>query len=263
MKELPIKTEMWNDTWFWKQDIYHKAIWMFFLSNPIVNIGGALRIAPGILASYCSMEIDKAIEVLDSLMNMGKIVHWDNYVYVLNWAKYHSYNPNTAISAKVIVDALPAEIHALVRGTAGVSQPLGRGSDAHKSKSNSNSSNKSNRDIDTNNTKSNTSEKETIDWKLVMEKWNEIAGRFSNIKAISKLSDSRKLKYKTRLKAGLDFLKTYPVIVERISDSSFLKGEKTNWALDFKFLFRSDDTFLKVIEGGFDDVEQQDDNSKF
>ena len=267
MKELPVQTSTWDDAWVFSLNTNQKIVWMFLLTNPFVNIAGVINIAPVILGTYCGLDLPSTMEVINFMASNGKIVYCENCIVMLNWYKYHSYNERTIASADKILDSLPCDIKLLIEEVGMGSEGVTNGLPTHLSNSNSNSNNintlkreeKSVRGEERLEKKPSIS----VDWELVMQKWNELPIRFPNISSISKVSDGRKAKYLIRLKSGLDFIKSYPVIVEMIGMSSFLKGERTNWKINFDHLFQSDKAFLKVIEGGHSDTEKSIDGDKF
>ena len=95
----------------------------------------------------------------------------------------------------------------------------------------------------------------------VKEQWNSFAKEF-NLPEIIKLSDKRKSSIKQRMQEKEFVLRE---IFERIRGSDFLLGNKTDWKIDFDFIFCSRNNYLKVLEGKYQNngnSKQRSDNSK-
>jgi hypothetical protein len=77
--------------------------------------------------------------------------------------------------------------------------------------------------------------------------WNLSLSRHG-IAKVSALSDGRVRKFETRIKEqAFDFIK----ILTEINKSEYLQGKKTNWKVDWDWVFENDTNYLKVIEGKY------------
>ena len=84
--------------------------------------------------------------------------------------------------------------------------------------------------------------------KEIKERWNEFAQKHQNIPNVSKLSDKRIRAIRNRLKEE-DF--DIEEIFKKIEQSDFLLGLKTDWKVDFDFVFCSANNYLKILEGKY------------
>jgi hypothetical protein len=82
----------------------------------------------------------------------------------------------------------------------------------------------------------------------IIEKWNAFASQ-NNLSQVRDLTPTRKKKLLARLKnKKFDIDK----ILEMASKSDFLMGRSPRgWKLNFDFLIRNDDNFIKILEGGY------------
>lgn len=81
----------------------------------------------------------------------------------------------------------------------------------------------------------------------VMDVWNCFAKK-NNLQKVMKLTEKRK-KAIIRRKNNTDF--DLQKIFEEIENSDFLLGLKTDWAVNFDFIFCSENNYLKILEGQY------------
>ena len=253
MKQLSIKTEMWADPWFVPLNREEKLLWVYLITNPVINIAGIMREDINLLAFHCSIDVDDAKAAMDKFVTDKKVLYQDNFIFVINWMEYHCYNPSVLVGAKACIADVPdwfrAEIEVTLGGVDTVLTPSPGGVDTHV---NSNSNNINNNIL---NTKSNSDSKpeKTFDWELIKETWNKIAAEFDNIKAVNKITTTRKAKIKTRSEEGFDLIEKQADVLKAITDSDFLQGKSggRRWSISFDFLFHNDTNWVKIIEGGY------------
>jgi hypothetical protein len=83
---------------------------------------------------------------------------------------------------------------------------------------------------------------------LYLATWNEHCGSLAKI---SRLSDKRRAKLKTRISEGLT-LETFRQMVVTCAKTPFLRGENDrHWKADFVWLLATEDNGLKVREGKY------------
>lgn len=89
-------------------------------------------------------------------------------------------------------------------------------------------------------------------------KWNELA-KINNLSQVLKLTDKRISNIKSRLKEK-DF--DLDKIFLMIESSDFLLGKKTDWKIDFDFVFASKNNYIKILEGKYSNVSNIKSNKK-
>jgi len=253
MKQLSIKTNMWADPWVLSLNKEEKLLWVYLMTNPSINIAGIMREGVPILAMYCSLTNDEVTSAMERFVADKKVLYQDNFIFVINWIGHHCYNPSVMVGAKACIADVPewfrSEIEVTLGGVYTISTPSPGGVDTHV---NSNSNNINNNTL---NTKSNSDSKpeKTFDWELIKETWNKIAAEFDNIKAVNKITTTRKAKIKTRSEEGFDLIEKQADVLKAITDSDFLQGKSggRRWSISFDFLFHNDTNWVKIIEGGY------------
>lgn len=101
--------------------------------------------------------------------------------------------------------------------------------------------------VEQNNTSSITEKKDPINWELIKITWNSI----KELKPITRITDGRKKKIKTRMKNNaIDQTKLIEVI-NSINNSDFLRGLVNGWVITFDWLIKNDENFAKVMEGQY------------
>lgn len=86
-----------------------------------------------------------------------------------------------------------------------------------------------------------------------VENYNALADEIG-LPRMQKLSSTRKQKLKARLK-DCGGIEGWDAALCKLKESSFCRGEKTNWKADFDFLI-SESKFIKLMEGGYDDARK-------
>ena len=86
--------------------------------------------------------------------------------------------------------------------------------------------------------------------------WNEHAEKYG-LPKVKELTNKRKKKLKSRLKDNPDFLKDFEKALKQVEYSSFLKGKKNGWKMDFDWLITNDTNYVRVIEGKYKDPESE------
>lgn len=91
-------------------------------------------------------------------------------------------------------------------------------------------------------------EAELIDY--VINRWNEFA-REHGLSVVKLITEKRKRHLKTRLKEK-EF--NIDLILDKVRKSKFLLGLVHSWRVDFDFIIKSKDNYIKILEGKYDDV---------
>jgi hypothetical protein len=254
MMEINISTPVWGDPWFSSLNAHEKLIWLFILSNPIVNIAGIVRVAVETISGYCKIEQEETTAILGKFYDDKKIIYLDNYLIIVNWRKYHDNNPSISVSINKSINALPDYILAELeninlldsdRVSTGCRQGL-------YNNSNINIITGEIEEVKEKKEKKKTKTTVIPDYVRIQEKWNEINVKFPTIAPVSLFTVARKKKVLLRQTAGFDFLEKYDDLLTAISRSDFLKGENNrSWSITFDWLFENDKNWLKVLEGNY------------
>jgi len=257
MKELPIRTEMWGDPYFVSLNKEEKLLWVYLLTNPSINIAGIMREGILLLAMHCSITPDEASSAMERFVTDKKVLYQDNFIFVTNWIEYHCYTERVRAGVDKCIDSIPewfqSEVRDVLMGLDTHSSPIPVGIDTHVSKSNSKSEDNNNDNILKTKSNSDSKPEKIFDWELIKKVWNEFADMFDNIKAVNKITTTRKAKIKTRSGEGFDLIEKQPEVLEAITNSDFLQGKSggRKWSINFDFLFHNDTNWVKIIEGGY------------
>lgn len=82
----------------------------------------------------------------------------------------------------------------------------------------------------------------------ILQNWNQFAERMG-LATIRSITPKRRQKLRSRLKEKqFDF----PAILTKIENSDFLLGLTTNWRVDFDFIIHSQENYLKILEGKYE-----------
>lgn len=101
-------------------------------------------------------------------------------------------------------------------------------------------------------------DKKPLDLSFVLDLWNSYAKR--NVPKVRSLTQARRDKVKLRIKemGGIEKAKeTLDVCFKKISESDFCTGANGKWAANFDWFFRSEEIWLKVLEGNYDNRKEK------
>lgn len=80
-----------------------------------------------------------------------------------------------------------------------------------------------------------------------MDLWNLSVKKYG-VSQVENASDGRLKKFKSRIREpAFDFIK----ILTEINLSDYLQGKKTDWKIDWDWIFENDTNYLKIIEGKY------------
>lgn len=99
--------------------------------------------------------------------------------------------------------------------------------------------------------------KERVPYDRIRDLWNEACKGFNNVHTLSK---SRKAKISVRVTemGGVEkAMETIEKLFRKVSESKFLNGDNDrSWKASFDWLFENDKNWVKVMEGNYDNREQ-------
>ena len=99
--------------------------------------------------------------------------------------------------------------------------------------------------------------KERVPYDRIRDLWNETCKGFNNVHTLSK---SRKAKISVRVTemGGVEkAMETIEKLFRKVSESKFLNGDNDrSWKASFDWLFENDKNWVKVMEGNYDNREQ-------
>jgi len=110
-----ISTTIWSDEWFESLDSDYKLLWFYLLSNSRTNMIGVYELPS---EKRLSFEVGLSIETIRKGFELftkdSKALFYDNYVFLVNWTKHQSYNPNMKKSALNSFYELPENVKKLL-----------------------------------------------------------------------------------------------------------------------------------------------------
>lgn len=81
----PIKTKIWNDSWFLSLTPEEKAVWFFLLTNQNVQISGIYELPVTLISPLVGSS--KGEEILKKFEQNDKIVYKNGWIYIKNYLK--------------------------------------------------------------------------------------------------------------------------------------------------------------------------------
>ena len=94
----PIKTKIWNDTWFLSLTPEEKSVWFFLLTNQNVHISGIYELPISLISPLVGSS--KGEEILTKFEDDGKIVYKNGFIFIKNYLKNQTQQINKIGSVK-------------------------------------------------------------------------------------------------------------------------------------------------------------------
>jgi len=232
------ETEKWSDPWFRKLPTKLKCFWLYILDQ--CDCAGAWDSD----IESASFHIGESItenEVMDSFN--GRIIILDcGKWWVTKFCAYQYKSLSwECIPHKQVIERL-SSLGLLEESSLPTIVPVGyaKGSPTLKDK-----------DKDKDKDKEGESEGK-LDWEAILAHWNMLAKKHG-LPGISKMTDDRKKKYKTRTGQGKtqdEFWRVVERELGRLND--FARGDSDrSWIMNFDFIIRSEASFTKFSEGAY------------
>jgi hypothetical protein len=113
-----INTKIWADPWIEELTPTEKLIWFYLLTSPYSNMLGIYEVSIKRISNETGIGQDGIKKALEGFERVGKAFHIDGYVYVVNWLKNQSMNPNMEKAARLEFAKLhePLRIKLLEKG---------------------------------------------------------------------------------------------------------------------------------------------------
>lgn len=110
MSQRIINDSFWTDPYIEDLDPSEKLLYLYLLTNPLCNIAGAYEIKMKRIAYETGFDKEMVDKVLNRFAKDGKIVRWNEWIFIVNFIKNQSNNPSVLKWAQRIVDCLPIEL---------------------------------------------------------------------------------------------------------------------------------------------------------
>jgi hypothetical protein len=246
-----VYTSFWQDAFIVELSPDEKYFYLYLMTNPKTNICGIYEFSIPIAVLETGFKKEKIEQLLKKFQeDYHKVLYspTTNEIAIFNWSKYNeSKSPSikTAIDSglsKVKNKSLIDYIHSvdtvstecLHNPPYTVTVPVTVNSIVSLKDKEEKPSN--------------------IDYKQIADYWNEKMANTKIPKVRLPLTDLRIKHIKARVEQN--GLETVYEMVDKVSNSNFLKGLDTNWVASFSFCFESPENFSKIIEGNYDNKEK-------
>lgn len=110
MKQRIVNDGFWTDPYIEDLTATEKLVFLYLLTNPLCNIAWIYEIKRKRMAY--ELDIDKNIlwKILEKLEKDSKIILYEDWIIIKNFAKHQSKNPNVIKWMQRIIDSLPYSI---------------------------------------------------------------------------------------------------------------------------------------------------------
>ena len=216
-----------------------KYFYLYLFTNPHTNLAGCYEVSLKQMVNetgYSKETIEKLIERFSRDHNVLRYSKDTKEILLLNWHKY-----NWTKSEKVI-SAITKEVNSIKdnnfrdyllkilyeEDTVSIpyTYPM---------------------DTSVTNTNTITNTDNVIDYQGIVDMFNNTC---ISLAKVSKLTDERKKKIKTRL-SNFDINDLQKAFI-KIEESDFLLGKNTKWKANFDWIFKNDENITKILEGVYD-----------
>lgn len=101
---------MWADSWIEELTPTEKLIWIYLLTGPYTNMLGIYEVSIKRISSDTGVNSDTVKKALEGFEMVSKCYYFHGHIFITNWIKNQSMNPNMIKSAKNDFIKLPNHI---------------------------------------------------------------------------------------------------------------------------------------------------------
>jgi len=105
-----ISTKVWMDGWFEELKPDEKLLWLYFLTNPATNMLGIFEVSVKRMSTDMGMPTSRILTIMKDFERVRKAFYWFGSVFLPNWMRHQSMNPNMLKSAISIYEGLSNEL---------------------------------------------------------------------------------------------------------------------------------------------------------
>jgi hypothetical protein len=109
-KQRYIDTHFWDDSFIESLRPYERYLFMYFLTNPHTNICGIYELSLKKIAAESALTEDRVKEIMKQFEDARKIFYIDGWVYIKNFIRHQSKNPNVTKGIENKLAEIPKEI---------------------------------------------------------------------------------------------------------------------------------------------------------
>lgn len=112
-KQRYIQDSFWTDPYIETLDIDEKLLFLYYITNPLCNVAGIYEIRDTRVCYETGLKKERILDIKKKFERDKKILIYENWICLVNFAKNQSPNPNVLIGMQRIIDALPSHLKAL------------------------------------------------------------------------------------------------------------------------------------------------------
>jgi len=106
-----VNTKIWADAWIESLDPIEKLVWLYLLTNDYTNMLGIYQVSMKRIIFETGLTKTQIIKALKGFESVRKAFYWfDEWIFLPNWIKNQSMNPNMLRSATESFKALPKHL---------------------------------------------------------------------------------------------------------------------------------------------------------
>lgn len=99
------------DNWFETLNPDEKLLWLYLLTNPMSNMLGLFEVSIKRMSTDTGISQAKILTIMKDFQRLQKAFYWFGSVFLPNWMKHQSMNPNMVKSAISIYAGLSNELN--------------------------------------------------------------------------------------------------------------------------------------------------------
>ena len=241
-----------------------KYFYLYLFTNPHTNLAGCYGVSIKQIASETGYSVETINKLIDRFAKVHKVAFYNNETKEMLLFNWHKYNWTTSDKFRKPLERELNDIKcpefksyliSVFNGNEDKS-PLYRYGienleyDIHTNCIGTNCTDTSvtvTNTITNTNTNTNTNTDNVIDYQGIVDMFNNTC---ISLAKVSKLTDERKKKIKTRL-SNFDINDLQKAFI-KIEESDFLLGKNTKWKANFDWIFKNDENITKILEGVYD-----------
>jgi hypothetical protein len=97
-----ISTSFWDDEWIQSLNLTEKAVYLYFLSNPLTNIAGVYKITNRRITFDTGLSDEQINAIMSKFADAKKVFRIDEYIALPSWPKHQKWEKSPKIKDGII-----------------------------------------------------------------------------------------------------------------------------------------------------------------
>lgn len=251
-----VSVQFWDDPYITELNKDEKLIFIYLLTNTLVNLSGIYQIALRKISYDTDIEPDVVNKCIERFSKDKKVFYYENHIILSNFVKNQKYNDNMLKSAVDFFNSLNDSVKTYIKET--LPNLYKWFDNPSKWFSYPSESKKKKRKIKKEDEEELKNETINSEFQKYLDEFNKVA-IVNKLPQVRSLTTERIIMLKDREKEReFDFMK----ILEMVKKSPYLLGKVNSFKVSFDWIIKNDTNYIKILEGTYSDRDKVESEKK-